>query len=137
MNITKMGRNCILLNRRAYVDESLTVMELLELEEELKKIDSSYSTVFQTMVLFKFYKDFGMPASILSVVSQIVEGNSCVIGVGNSSMKITRVSRNFCVGEWVNCHQHIVQQRCQQMHSYHRSCSERNYEEQGHKLLCN
>lgn len=129
MNITKMNRSCVLLNGRAYVEENVTAMEMLELEEELKMLDSSYSTVFHPTALFKFYKDFGMSASVESLIWQMMQGNSCVVGVGNSTMKITRVSPHFCVSEWMNSQQ--------QMHSYRRPRLEYNYEEQGHQVICN
>ena len=140
MKITQMYRDCILLNDVAYVAASSTAMELLELERELNSIDSEYKSVFEFNALFKFYRNFGMHASIVSILSQLSVGNDAVISVGNSNMRITRVSKHFCIGEWLNVqhnyNHHQVNRKTIRFQNTSRStqnCEE--YEEQ--QLLCN
>lgn len=140
MKITQMYRDCIFLNDVAYVEASSTAMELLELEKELNSIDSEYKSVFEFNALFKFYRNFGMPASIVSILSQLSVGNDAVISVGNSNMRITRVSQHFCIGEWLNVqhnynHNQVHRKtiRFQNTSRSTQNCEE--YEEQ--QLLCN
>jgi len=96
-----MDQGCVLLDERAYVMESSTARQLMELEAELESIDHEYTTLFELEALYHYYAGVGMKANVISVIAQLQIGNECVITLQNSSMKITRVSKSFCVGEWL------------------------------------
>lgn len=138
MKINPMSRNCVLLNDVAYVDANSSAMELLELEQELNSIISDYKSVFEFNALFKFYSDFGMPASIVSILAQLPVGNDVVISIGNSSMRVLRVSQHFCVGEWLNVQHNYNYQPQIQRKALCTSRSIRNYNEcEDNQLLYN
>jgi len=140
MDIKNMDRDCVLLDERAYVLANSTAYQLINLEEELKQVSGEYTTVFQLEALYRYYAGFGMKAHVISIVAQIQVDNSCIISVGNSSMKVTRVSENFCVGEWLqeNYNYNYNQQVHNERH-YHKSFSYDFVEEENKEclLLCN
>lgn len=102
MDITRVNHNCILLNHKAYVVDTTSVLQLFELVEELKNVDSEYEKVFQFEALYQFYVDSGMTATIVSILKQLRVGNSCIISVGTSGMKITKLTESYCIGEWTS-----------------------------------
>ncbi len=116
MNIRNMDRSCVLLNERAYVLSNSTACQLIDLEKELEQVSDEYTTVFQLEALYRYFVGFGMKAHVVSIVAQIQVNNSCIISVGNSSMKVTRVSKNFCAGEWLNCNCNYNQQMHNEKH---------------------
>lgn len=128
MNIMDTDRSCVLLNDRAYLPANTNCVELMKLANELDNLDDEYSTVFELNALYLYYRGVGMRSSVVNILKQIQVNDSCIVGVGNSDMRLTRVSKHFYAGEWVNMHKNY-REVSYSMHT----CREHEAEE----LLCN